>query len=112
MTAEDFRRIALSFAGTSEKAHMSHPDFRIGGKVFASLGYPDKDHAMVVLAPDEQKRLVHSYAKAFAPAKGAWGKRGNTIVVLGAVDKTTLRDALDKAWRRIRDGRSGPRKNA
>src|SRR5947209_14378994 len=104
MTAEDFRGIALSFAGTSENAPMSHPDFPVGGKVFASLGYPDKDHAMVVLAPDEQKRLMHSYPKAFAPANGAWGKRGSTIVVLGAADKRTLRGALDKAWRRIRDG--------
>jgi hypothetical protein len=99
MNAADFRRIALSMPEAEESAHMSHPDFRVGGKIFATLGYPDKDHGMVILPPEEQERLVRTYPKVFAPAKGAWGKRGSTAVSLGAVDKTTLKRAIEIAWR-------------
>ena len=100
MTVADFRRMALSFPEAEESAHMSHPDFRVGGKIFATLGYPDKDHGMVILSPEEQARLVQTYPKVFTPAKGAWGKRGSTAVSLGAVDKTTLKRAMEIAWRK------------
>jgi hypothetical protein len=100
MTAADFRRIALSLPEAEESAHMSHPDFRVGGKIFATLGYPDKDHGMVVLPPEEQAHFVKAYPKAFTPAKGAWGKRGSTAVNLGAVDKVTLKRAMEIAWRK------------
>jgi hypothetical protein len=83
-----------------ESAHMSHPDFRVGGKIFATLGYPDNDHGMVVLPLEEQEQLVRSHPKVFAPAKGAWGKRGSTTVSLRAVDKTTLKRAMEIAWRK------------
>ena len=100
MTAAEFRRIALSMPEAEESAHMSHPDFRVGGKIFATLGYPDKDYGMVVLPPEEQERLVGTYPKVFAPAKGAWGKRGSTAVRLDAADKTTLKRAIEIAWRK------------
>jgi hypothetical protein len=100
MTAADFRRIALRMPEAEESAHMSHPDFRVGGKIFATLGYPDKDHGMVILPPEEQARLVQAYPKVFAPAKGAWGKRGSTSVRLGVVDKTALDRAIEIAWRK------------
>jgi hypothetical protein len=99
MTAADFRRIALSLPEVEESAHMSHPDFRVGGKIFATLGYPDVEHGMVVLPPEEQVCFVKSHPKVFAPAKGAWGKRGSTTVSLGAVDKATLKRAMEIAWR-------------
>jgi hypothetical protein len=99
MTPSQFRKLALSFAGVSESAHMNHPDFRVGGKIFATLGYPDKEHGMVVLPPDEQARLIKSHPKVFAPAKGAWGNRGSTTVRLDAVDASTLKSALEIAWR-------------
>ena len=99
MTATDFRRIALSLPEAEESAHMSHPDFRVGGKIFATLGYPDNDHGMVILPPEEQARLVQTYPKVFTPVKGAWGKRGGTAVSLGAVDKATLKRAIEIAWR-------------
>jgi hypothetical protein len=99
MNAADFRRLALGLPGAEEKAHMSHPDFRVGGKIFASLGYPDAEHGMVVLPPDEQKRLQKSHAKAFTPAKGAWGKRGSTSIRLEVIDAKTLKAALEIAWR-------------
>lgn len=100
MTAAEFRRMALSFPEAEESAHMSHPDFRVGGKIFATLGYPDENHGMVVLPPEEQARLVKSNPKIFAPAKGAWGKNGSTTVRLEAIDKGTLQRALKIAWRK------------
>ena len=98
MTAADFRRLALKFPDTSENAHMNHPDFRVGGKIFATLGYPNKDHGVVIAPPDEQTRLIKTYPKVFALAKGAWGKRGSTTVRLEAVDKTTLKRVMEIAW--------------
>jgi len=100
MTAADFRRIALSMPEAEESAHMSHPDFRVGGKIFATLGYPDKDHGMVVLPPEDQARLARSHPKVFSPAKGAWGKRGSTCVRLDAIDQSTLQRAMTIAWSR------------
>ena len=100
MNAAEFRRIALSQPEAEESAHMSHPDFRVGGKIFATLGYPDVDHGMVILPPEEQRRFVETFPKVFSPAKGAWGKRGSTAVSLSAVDKTTLKRAMEIAWRK------------
>ena len=99
MTEMHFRQLALGFPKVMESAHMNHPDFRVGGKIFATLGYPDEEHGMVVLPAEEQKRLIKLHPKIFAAAKGAWGKRGSTIVRLEAIDKTTLRQALEIAWR-------------
>jgi hypothetical protein len=99
MTATQFRQLALSLPEASERAHMNHPDFRVGEKIFATLGYPDQEHGMVVLPPDEQATLVRKHPKAFALAKGAWGKRGSTTVRLDAIDRATLRAALETAWR-------------
>lgn len=100
MTPADFRNIALSMPEAAESEHMAHPDFRVGNKIFASLGYPDNDHAMVILPPEEQARLVKSYPNVFAPAKGAWGKSGSTSIRLEAVDKATLKKAVEIAWRK------------
>lgn len=99
MTPAQFRRLALSFSSVIESSHMSHPDFRVGGKIFATLGYPDKNYGVVVVAPPEQARLVRKNPEAFSAAKGEWGKRGCTTVLLAAVDKTTMESALESAWR-------------
>lgn len=98
MTAAEFRRIALSMPQASECAHMNHPDFRVGGKIFATLGYPTDEYGMVVLPPDEQQWFVTSDPAVFTPAKGAWGKRGSTCVLLKAVTLPVLRRALKRAW--------------
>jgi hypothetical protein len=100
MTPADFRKIALSMPEATESEHMAHPDFRVGGKIFATLGYPDNDHGMVILPPEEQAKLLRSRPKIFSPAAGAWGKRGSTIVRLKAIDKQTLQAALEIAWRK------------
>jgi hypothetical protein len=99
VTPDQFRHLVLSFPEASESAHMSHPDFRVGGKIFATLGYPDDEHGMVILPPAEQQRFARASPKVFAPAKGAWGKRGSTTVHLEAADKATLKRAMEIAWR-------------
>ena len=102
MTKTEFRRIALSMSGAVEKEHMNHPDFRVGGKIFATLGYPDDDHGMVILPTEEQASLLRSHPKVFTPAKGAWGKRGSTVVRLDAVDGKTMRRVMKIAWEKRR----------
>lgn len=99
MTADKFRRIALGFPGAFESAHMGHADFRVAGKIFATLGYPDEGWGMVKLTPEQQRSLIQEAAAVFAPCSGAWGRKGNTSVHLASVKADTLRAALDSAWR-------------
>ncbi|MFZ0808312.1 MAG: MmcQ/YjbR family DNA-binding protein [Candidatus Sulfotelmatobacter sp.] len=99
MTADDFRRIALALPETEERVHMEHPDFRVAGKIFATLGYPDKTHGMVKLSPEEQHYFCKDYPDAFVPVKGAWGWRGATSVLLKVVKKDVMRKAIEAAWR-------------
>ena len=99
MKADDFRKLALSFPEAIESAHMHHPDFRVGGKIFATLGYPNKDWAVVKLTPEEQKRFRQDNPKVFEPVKGAWGRRGNTNIYLPAAKIDIVREALAMAWR-------------
>jgi hypothetical protein len=99
MTANDFRKLALSFPEAIESAHMHHPDFRVGGKIFATLGYRGKDSAVVKLMPEQQKEFVRGQAKVFQPVKGAWGRRGYTMIHLPAAKSDIVRDALTTAWR-------------
>jgi hypothetical protein len=98
MTAADFRRIALSLPETEEHAHMDHPDFRVAGKIFATLGYPDKTRGMVKLSPEEQHYFCKDYPDAFVPVKGAWGRKGATSVHLKAAKKEIMRKAIEAAW--------------
>ena len=98
MTANDFRKLALSFPEAIESAHMDHPDFRVRGKIFATLGYPDKDSGVVKLTPDEQRNFVRSNPKVFQRVKGAWGRRGSTSVHLPAANIAKVREAVNAAW--------------
>ena len=100
MTANDFRRLVLGLPDVSEQAHMSHPDFRVAGKIFATLGYPDQDHAVLVLPPADQKNLMRTHPKTFAPAPGAWGRRGSTVIALKTVDTAILEKAIQAAYQR------------
>jgi hypothetical protein len=99
MTPNQFRRIALSLAGAVEGAHMGHADFRVGGKIFATLGYPDPAWGMVQLTPDQQALLVETSGKIFSPVPGGWGRQGSTRVDLDAADPATLKHALAMAWK-------------
>ncbi len=108
MTPDEFRRIALGLVGVIESAHHQHPDFRVGGRIFATLGYPDRRSGMVNLTPDQQRTLVREHADAFVPAKGKWGEQGSTTVRLDAVDEETLGEALTLAWQNTAAKRSTP----
>jgi hypothetical protein len=99
MTANDFRKIALSFPEAVESTHMNHPDFRVRGKIFATLGYPGENWGMVKLTRQEQQDLVRVDPDVFQPVKGAWGRRGNTSVHLPAAKIASVPEALLAAWR-------------
>jgi len=98
MTPNEFRKLALSLPEVIESAHMHHPDFRVSGKIFATLGYPNKDSGMVKLPRDEQTEFVRINPDVFRPAKGAWGRQGSTIVCLPAATINIAREALTAAW--------------
>jgi hypothetical protein len=99
MTPNEFRELALSFPEAIESAHMHHPDFRVGGRIFATLGYPNEDSAMVKLSPDEQKEFVRTNPAVFTTVKGAWGRQGATNINLPAATIGIVREALTAAWR-------------
>ena len=101
MTAAGFRRLALRLPEAVEQAHMGHPDFRVGNKIFATLGYPDRGWGMVKLTPDQQEALIAAAPAAFTQVKGAWGERGATNVRLSKVDERRLETALGLAWRNV-----------
>ena len=101
MTPDEFRRLALGLRGACEGAHMGHADFRVGGKIFATLGWPDEGFAMVKLAPEEQEMYRSIDPAAFAPIKGAWGRRGATEVRLPVAAPASVQGALSAAWRRV-----------
>jgi hypothetical protein len=98
-TPSDFRRIALSLPQTEERKHMNHPDFRVAGKIFATLAYPNKQFAMVKLTPIQQEDFVVSHPTAFRPVNGAWGRKGCTSVLLAKATKRAIKEALLAAWR-------------
>lgn len=100
MDADAFRQLALSRPEAEEGGHQGHADFRIGGKIFATLG-PDETWAMVKLPPDRQALVVEGQPDVFEPSPGAWGRQGCTRVELEAADPTLVEDLLDAAWERI-----------
>ena len=98
MTAHEFRTLALALPAALEGEHMDHPDFRVRGKIFASLG-PHEAWGMVKLTPGQQREFVRDEPKVFQPFNGAWGARGCTKVHLLAAKKQTVGRALVAAWR-------------
>jgi hypothetical protein len=110
MTAERFRRLALALDGVVEASHMNHPDFRVGGKIFATL-HEDLRTAMVKLSPEDQTRFIDEAPDAFSPEAGAWGRSGCTRVVLALVDEDLLGEAMTLAWR-LRQAKTAPARRA
>jgi hypothetical protein len=109
MTATSFRRIALSFAGAAESAHMDHPDFRANRKIFATLTRDGKQ-GMVKLTPAQQQQLLRDHPAAFTPAAGAWGRQGCTMVQLSAADPEVVGASMTLAWQNT--AASSPRRAA
>ena len=103
MTEAEFRAAALKAPGAVEAAHMDHPDFRVSGKIFASLGYPDDGMGMVKLTPEQQRSFMKEAPEMFAPCAGAWGKAGATNVHLASAKKRVLNKILRVASENIRN---------
>ena len=100
MTASDFRRIALGMEGAVEASHMNHPDFRVNGKIFATI-HTDNVQGMVKLTPEQQERFIREHPTMFHPAAGEWGRQGNTMVTFAAANPDVLGEAMTLAWQNL-----------
>jgi hypothetical protein len=99
MTEDQFRRLALALPETVESAHMDHPDFRVGGKIFATIPKTGGGRGMVKLPPETQAACLAERPQAFEPCAGAWGRSGCTYVRLAATTASVVRPLLAAAWR-------------
>jgi hypothetical protein len=97
MTIDEFRKMALEIPSSVERSHMNHPDFRVAGKIFASLGVPDESWGMVKLTREQQRAFIEKAPKIFKLSSGAWGRQGYTNVYLAAAEAAIVRHALDAA---------------
>ena len=100
MTSIDFRRLALGLDGAAEASHMNHPDFRVNGKIFATI-HEDKVRGMVKLTPEQQERFIREYPAMFHPAAGAWGRQGSTMVSFADANEEAVGEAMTLAWQNL-----------
>ena len=100
MTGADFRRIALSMPEAVEGSHFGHADFRVGGKIFATLGLEKEGYGVLLLAPEQQAGMVEDEPEIFSPVPGGWGRQGSTRVRFAKVTPDVLEGALRTAWQR------------
>jgi hypothetical protein len=114
MNASDFRRIALSLEGAEESSHMGAPDFRVGGRIFATLASEKDGYGNLVLTPEQQAEFVAEQPEVFVPIAGGWGRMGMTHIRLTAASEDVLAGALRIAWKlRIeKNARTDGRKRA
>ncbi len=110
MNAGDFRRIALSLEGAEEGSHMGNPDFRVGGRIFATLASADQGFGNLLLTPEQQAAVVEELPEVFVPIKGGWGKKGMTHIRLAAASEAVLAGALQTAWKLRRDQNAAAKK--
>jgi hypothetical protein len=111
MTAEDFRRIALSLEGAEESSHMGAPDFRVGGRIFATLAPEKHGYGNLMLTPEQQVSFVAELPEVFLPIPGGWGRMGSTHIRLAAASEDILAGALRTAWNlRVEKNGKSPRK--
>jgi len=101
MTSDEFRKMALETPTAVERSHMNHPDFRVAGKIFASLGMPDENWGMVKLTPEQQREFIQKGPKIFRPSSGAWGRQGYTNVYLAFAKTNIVRAALEVAAKNV-----------
>jgi hypothetical protein len=99
MTVDDFRRIALSFDGAEEGSHMGAADFRVGGRIFATLASAKQGYGNLMITPEHQAAFVEDLPEVFLPIHGGWGRMGMTHVRLAAASEDVLTGALHTAWK-------------
>lgn len=98
MNADDFRRVALSLEGAEESSHMGAPDFRVGGRIFATLASQKQGYGNLMLTPEQQASFVEEAPELFLPVHGGWGRGGATHIRLAAANEDVLTGALRTAW--------------
>src|SRR5919204_4732324 len=101
MSTSRFRQTALSLSGAVESAHHGKADFRVGRRIFATLGHPDENWGTLKLTVEQQSMLVDAEPEIFRPVPGGWGKQGYTNVLLAKADATTLKSALTMAFKNV-----------
>ena len=112
MNADDFRRIALSLQGARESSHMGKPDFRVGGRIFATLASADHGYGNLMLTPEQQAAFVEELPEVFVPIAGGWGRTGMTHIRLVAAKEEVLAGALHTAWKlRVEKNKRSGQKN-
>jgi hypothetical protein len=99
MTAKDFRRLALSLDGAEEGSHMGATDFRVGGRIFATLAAIEHGYGNLMLSPEQQTDFVRESPELFLPVKGGWGRMGATHIRLAGATEEVLAGALRAAWK-------------
>jgi len=99
MDAADFRCIALSLEGAEEGSHMGAVDFRVGGRIFATLAAVKQGYGNLMLTPEQQAMFVAEEPEVFLPVAGGWGRNGATHVRLAAANEDLLAGALQTAWK-------------
>ena len=99
MTAKDFRRVALQLEGAEESSHMGAADFRVGGRIFATLAHEAKGYGNLMLTPGQQALFVEEQPEVFLPVAGGWGRKGVTHIRLEAANEDLLAGALRTAWK-------------
>jgi hypothetical protein len=99
LTAVDFRRIALSFEGATEGSHMGAPDFRVGGRIFATLASQAQGFGNLMIDPEHQAEFVADAPDIFLPIAGGWGRMGMTHIRLDTATEEAMEGALRTAWK-------------
>ena len=111
MTTHDFRRIALSLPGAEEGSHMGAADFRVGGRIFATLASQSRGYGNLMLTPEQQAAFVGELPEVFVPIAGGWGRNGSTHIRLAAANEDVLAGALRTAWKlRVEKNAGGARR--
>ena len=99
MKASDFKRIALSLEGAEEGSHMGAVDFRVGGRIFATLASVKEGYGNLMLSQEIQAEFLRERPDLFLPVHGGWGRNGATHIRLAVADEDSLRGALHSAWK-------------
>jgi hypothetical protein len=114
VTAADFRRIALRLPDTAEGSHFHVADFRVGGKIFATLAYEKDGCGVLMLTPEQQAGMIEDAPAIFLPVPNKWGQNGATLVRLAKVKPDILDGALRTAWtnRRLKSAKPSRKRPA
>ena len=99
MNAQDFRRLALLLEGAEEGSHMGAVDFRVGGRIFATLASLKQGYGNLMLSPEQQAAFVDEQPDLFLPVAGGWGRMGATHIRLASANEDALAGALHTAWK-------------